>query len=105
MSTTTDIKFLSNQEVIKFLATTNDYRYNLLKALEECSELVTALAQKLTKEEIVLDQTITDEIGDVQIRIQVLKELFGEKIINDRIQYKLDNYKTFIHEQRYIGSI
>ena len=63
-----------------------DRDFNLSKAVEELSELATVLTQRLNSDESrIPDQMIIDEIGDVQIRIDVLKLMFG---VEERICYK-----------------
>ena len=66
-----------------------DRDFNLSKAVEELSELATVLTQRLNSDESrISDQMIIDEIGDVQIRIDVLKLMFGVKQVEERICYK-----------------
>lgn len=99
---------MTNGELITQLVKTNEPLYNLSKAGEELNELATELAKKLNKAgglKEPKDQEIIDEIGDVQIRLQVLKEMFGEPAVNDRIQKKIDKYKKYIENGEYIGRI
>ena len=73
-----------------------DRDFNLSKAVEELSELATVLTQRLNSDESrIPDQMIIDEIGDVQIRIDVLKLMFGIKQVEERICY---NTKELINK-------
>lgn len=82
-----------DQKIIDYLFEKNGNQYNLLKAAEECSELATVLLQKALKPNKVKDQEILDEIGDTYIRLEVLKKMFSEQKINERIDYKLSKFK------------
>ena len=64
---------MKNKELIKYLANNNDYKYNLLKASEELQELSLVLTQMALKKDKVNPQEVIDEIGDVEIRLKVLK--------------------------------
>lgn len=79
----------------------NPKDYNLHKASEECQELGLVLNQKLLKPQKVKDQEIIDEIGDVYIRLEILKRIYGEEAIQARIDTKLATYKTYIDHKRY----
>lgn len=68
---------------------TGDFLYNLRKASEELQELSLALTQKSLKFDKISDQEIIDEIGDVEIRIQILKNIYSKEAINKRITTKL----------------
>jgi hypothetical protein len=96
---------MNNKELIKYLVDNNDYKYNLLKAAEELQELALVLTQMALKEEKVDKQEVIDEIGDVQIRLKVLKHLFSKSKIKKRVQYKLDKLKSYIADNKYIGKL
>jgi len=96
---------MTNKELIQHLVDNNDYKYNLLKAAEELQELSLVLTQMALKEEKVDKQEVIDEIGDVKIRLKVLKHLFNESRIKKRIQYKLDKLKSYVVENKYIGKL
>ena len=96
---------MNNKELIKYLVDNNDYKYNLLKAAEECTELALVLTQMALKENKVDKQEVIDEIGDVQIRLKVLKHLFSKRKIKKRMQYKLDKLKSYIADNKYIGKL
>lgn len=96
---------MTNKKLIQHLVNNNDYKYNLLKASEELNELSTALLQMALKEEKVGKQQVIDEIGDVQIRLEVLRHLFSKRKISKRVQYKLDKLKSYIVDKKYIGKL
>ena len=79
----------------------NGFNYNLHKAAEELQELALVLTQKLTKPDKVDDQEIIDEIGDVEIRLNMLKKIYNPEQINNRITYKLGKYKEWNDSERY----
>lgn len=99
------MQILKNNELIKYLADNNDYKYNLLKAAEEFNELSTILLQYVNKESKVDKQKIIEEIGDSIIRIEILKKLFNKKKINLRIDFKLKKFKSYIKNNKYISKI
>ena len=96
---------MKNKELIKYLANNNDYKYNLLKAAEELQELSLCLTQMALKEDKVDKQEVIDEIGDVEIRIKVLKHFFSRNKIKKRVQFKIDKLKSYIKENKYIGKM
>lgn len=93
------------RKIIKKLAETNDYQYNLLKSSEEFSELSLVLLQFINKPNKVDKQEIIDEIGDCIIRLEVLKELFNKKSIKSRIKFKTNKFKSYIKDDKYKGKI
>jgi len=86
----------TTESVIDKLTKVNSKQYNLLKAAEELQELSLALTQKINKPSRNNDEAIIDEIGDVIIRIKVLKKLFNKKAINTRVDTKLKSYQKLI---------
>lgn len=96
---------MTNKELIKYLADNNDYKYNLLKAAEELQELSLVLTQMALKEDKVKKQEVIDEIGDVEIRIKVLKYFFNKSKIKERFQFKIDKLKSYIVDKKYIGKM
>jgi NTP pyrophosphatase (non-canonical NTP hydrolase) len=88
-------------KVIDHLVKSNGEKYNLQKASEECMELALILTQKLTKPIRINDQNIIDEIGDVIIRLEILKKMFDNDKIKTRISYKLKNFKRYIDYKLY----
>jgi hypothetical protein len=96
---------MNNKEIIKHLVDTNDYKYNLLKASEECQELALVLTQLALKPTKVNTQEVIDEIGDVRIRLKILKHLFNDNDVKQRIKFKLNKFKEYIKENKYVGGI
>ncbi len=96
---------MEDKKLIKYLVENNDYKYNLLKTVEELNELSTILLQYVNKDNKIDKQKIIEEIGDSIIRIMVLKKLFNKKKINSRIKFKLDKFRSYIKEGKYKGGI
>jgi hypothetical protein len=95
-------------EMIVVLAKTNTTEYNLIKSCEELTELQEVLLKRFTKgggPKRPSSESIIEEIGDVQIRLDILKQLFGEKAVEDRIKYKSEKFISHLEAKRYIGSI
>lgn len=94
--------------MIDILSKTNKGNYNLIKACEELTELQEVLLKRIVKGEGPKNPSnlsIIEEIGDVQIRLDVLKKIFGEYEVEQRIRSKSNKFKTYLEEKRYIGSI
>ena len=96
---------MTNRECIKYLVVNNDYKYNLLKAAEELQELSLALTQMALKENKVEKQEVIDEIGDVEIRLRVLKYFFDRRKIRSRFQFKMNKLKSYIKKGKYKGAM
>lgn len=79
----------------------NGDRYNIHKASEECQELGLVLNQYLLKPHKVDKQEIIDEIGDVEIRMEILKKIYPIDLIKKRIAYKLSKFETYIDHDIY----
>lgn len=90
-----------NQDIIKILHEMNGEKYNMHKASEECQELGLVLNQKLLKPHKVDDQEIIDEIGDVIIRVEILKRMYDIDKIQTRINKKLADYKKYLDHKTY----
>ena len=71
------------------LKESNTTKKNLLKAVEEFQELSLILTQRINKGKFIKDFKIIEEIGDCEIRLEVLKQLFNRKKISKRIDNKL----------------
>lgn len=92
-----------NPQVIEYMAAKNGTDYNMRKAAEELNELATVLLQ-ITNKKIdgaPEDQALIDEVGDVIIRIEILKKLIPEERLQARIDKKLSKYLVYIEEQTY----
>lgn len=96
---------MTNKDVIQYLALNNDKNYNLLKCTEELSELQTILLQNINKEKDVNIQDIIDEIGDCVIRLDVLKLIYDKTLIKERVDYKLNKFRTYIKKGKYLKKI
>lgn len=89
------------EEIINHLVHNNGLKYNLHKASEECQELGLVLNQYLLKPTKVDTQEIIDEIGDVFIRMEILKKMFNNDDIQKRIDFKLSKFKEYIDHKLY----
>jgi hypothetical protein len=58
------------------------------KAIEECSELITALIK--FSHGRATDEQVIDEIADVIIMSNQLRIIFGQEDVDERIKYKLE---------------
>lgn len=87
--------------LIKNLINYNSKEYNLHKASEELQELALVLNQKLLKPNKVDDQEIIDEIGDVIIRLEVLKQMYNPDKITERVRFKCEKFEKYIKEGKY----
>jgi NTP pyrophosphatase (non-canonical NTP hydrolase) len=95
------MNFKKTKIVNDYLKNGNSKEYTLLKTAEELQELALILIQSVTKDTEIDDQDIIDEIGDVLIRINVLREFFPEDRIQERIEYKLKKFYQYITENIY----
>lgn len=94
--------------MIKILAETNDYNYNIDKVVEELLELAEVLVKRRLKEgtpKNPSDESIIEEIGDVKIRLEVLEILFGVDNVNKRVRDKITKYLQYYNEGKYKGRI
>ena len=89
------------EEIIYYLLNNNGVNYNLHKSSEECQELALVLNQYLLKPTKVDVQQIIDEIGDVYIRMEILKKMFNNDDIQKRIDFKLSKFKEYIDHKLY----
>ena len=89
------------KSILDILVEKNGYHYNLHKASEELQELSLVLTQKLLKPKKVDDQEIIDEIGDVIIRLDILKKIFNNEKIENRVAYKLSKFNEYIQQDKY----
>jgi NTP pyrophosphatase (non-canonical NTP hydrolase) len=97
---------VENNIVIQKMVNTNSIEYNVDKAIEELLELAEALMKrKLKGDKGATQQDVIDEIGDVQIRINVLKELMGPEAVENRINAKLTKFRGFYEQSKYVGHI
>ena|SRR6478609_7765285 len=101
-------KVTEENETINRMASTNSWEYNIDKTIEELFELGEVLMKKKLKwggDKEPTDQSIIEEIGDVQIRLEVLRKLFGEWNVDKRVEDKLTKFEGYYKEGKYIGRI
>ncbi len=95
------------KKLITKLVERNEANYNLEKLGEECQELGLVISQFRLKPEKVAFQEIIDEIGDVEIRIKMIKanmkntdpELYAA--VQERVKFKLDKYQEYLDQNTY----
>lgn len=87
---------MTQEDLIDFMINNNSFDYNRLKAAEELMELALALQQQVLKPAKVTDKQVTDEIGDVILRIKVLKKLYDISEIKKRIALKQSQFINYI---------
>jgi len=61
-----------------------------LKMIEESSELIKAIAKSEIGNNIIAIENIIDEIADNYVVLEQMKMMYGEKYIQDRIDFKID---------------
>ena len=86
----------------------NDPIYNFNKTIEEATELTEVLIKRIVKEggpKSPSDDSIIEEIGDLYIRLEILSAKFGHTKVQDRINYKMSKYESYIKDNKYIGKI
>jgi len=101
-------KVMEDNPTINKMVETNEYWYNFDKTIEELFELGEVLMKKKLKwggDKESTNQSIIEEIGDVQIRLDVLKKLFGEWEVDKRVEDKLAKFEGYYKEGKYIGRI
>ena len=89
------------EKIIDYLYVNNGATFNVCKTIEELQELSLALTQKLTKPSIDNTQAVIDEIGDVMLRLEILKKMFPKDKIKERIDLKLSKWETYIDHKRF----
>lgn len=83
------------------LLNVNDREYTINKTIEELLELALILKQKQNKPDLTSDEKIIEEIGDVQIRLKVLKQIYPIELIKKRINFKLKKFYKYITTEKY----
>jgi hypothetical protein len=74
--------------IIRRCAKVRGKEWCLLKLAEECSELSSSILQYLTKNDSEVN--IQNEMGDVEIAIDILKIIYSNRIIDISKQNKLE---------------
>ena len=87
--------------VYNHLLNVNDREYTINKTIEELLELALILKQKQNKPDLTSDEKIIEEIGDVQIRLKVLKQIYPIELIKKRINFKLKKFYKYITTEKY----
>lgn len=84
---------LINAEIIK----NNSYEYNVLKLLEEMSELSEVLLKTLTKRPDYRPplEKLVEETGDVELRLAVFKEMIGSDLVDQRVEKKQQSLSRY----------
>ena len=79
-----------NQLLISNIIKANNVEYNKLKAVEEMTELNEVLIKSMTKRPDLRpdDKSVIEEIGDVFVRLNVIKHMYGAEAVDARIAYK-----------------
>lgn len=67
----------------------------IIKSIEELGELITALARKFTKQELV-NNNICEEIADVEIMLEQLKIIFDRETIEHYKSMKLNKLNEIL---------
>lgn len=100
-------EFKNSNEIIKHLALSNKSPYNYLKCVEELTELSEVLMKRSLKEKSDKNPTndaIIEEIGDVELRLEILKEMMNCHLpVFLRRQFKLKKYKEYIKDGKYLN--
>ena len=86
-------KRMTNEQKLKAMHIVYVYgsKAQMLKCCEELSELEAAILKHINKEGKNTDEVL-DEMADVYIMLEQMKSIFpfGENVLNDRINYKLN---------------
>ena len=110
MSDIGNLPLTKAEDVIQYLAQTNDELYNWNKLSEELFELgevAMKMSNKNGTEKQPPMEKFIEEAGDVVLRIDLLGKKYGVlDDIMDRINDKLENkFAGYINENKYIGRI
>lgn len=89
------------KKLSKKLYKNNDKTYNLLKAAEELQELSLALIQQVNKINSDNTKNIIEEIGDVELRLAVVKRYYSSKAIDKRIRRKSKSILKHLKTNKY----
>jgi NTP pyrophosphatase (non-canonical NTP hydrolase) len=82
--------------IIRRCAKVRGKEWCLLKLAEECSELSSSILQYLTKNDSEVN--IQNEMGDVEIAIDILKIIYSNKVIDISKQNKLEKIDKKLKE-------
>ncbi len=93
-----------NEKYISDIVKSSGFEYVHMKAIEECNELATVLMQKLTKfgsPKAPDDQSVIDEIGDVEIACAKLRILYDSGRVDKRVREKLAKQADDLYSGKY----
>jgi hypothetical protein len=85
-----------SNNIIRRCAKVRGKEWCLLKLAEECSELSSSILQYMTKNNSEIN--IQNEIGDVEIAIDIMKIIYSNKIIDNAKQNKLEKIEKKLFE-------
>ena len=85
-----------SNNIIRRCAKVRGKEWCLLKLAEECDELGAAIMQKFTKKGSEVN--IQNEMGDVEIAIDILKIIYSNKVIDIAKQNKLEKIDKKLKE-------
>lgn len=89
------------KKLSKILCKNNNKSYNLAKAAEELQELSLALTHQINKNGFDNSKNIIEEIGDVEIRLAVIKNYYSSKEIDKRVKSKCESIKNHLKTNKY----
>ena len=95
---------MTEDELLLAMKGLNGFEYNHLKTVEELAELSEVLMKKVLKmggPKEPDDQSIIDEIGDVEIRLRILRSIYDSGKIDKRVRDKLSKFEEYYTTQRY----
>jgi NTP pyrophosphatase (non-canonical NTP hydrolase) len=91
----------TQRRTIDKMVTKNTPQYNYIKLAEECNELALAIMHKISKPHKDTMVNLIEEVGDVEIRLRVIKKQVGIALVNHRIKAKMLKYKQWFISKRY----
>ena len=92
------------KEIIQAVFEYNTPEYNAAKLAEELLELAVELVRLTTKPTLSDEriQAITDEVGDVTIRLKAYAKQLDKQAIEDRINLKLEKFRELLESKKYL---
>lgn len=96
-----------NEKLTIHLLENNPPAYNITKCLEEMAELNEKLLKFINKKPEYKPklEEITEEIGDVFVRLEVLARQFSEKAVQKRIEVKSEKLLKYVEKGEYKGGL
>lgn len=96
------------KEIVNKVIAYNTPEKNILKVVEETTELNEVLIKYLTKTPELKPkiEKIIEEMGDTLFRMKVVAEMFGiSKEVNKRFEQKANQLDKWIEEKKYKGGV